>query len=172
MRGLGRPRARARGKKVFLRQDSNVFPCGAFAPRLLSARWVCHAEKFGSIILGFLRQYDLRPSVCFQSGSKKEWARLKKRRDTRFFDSRAKRRRNGHSSPADAVSIGSGALYRRNGTVHSSVRSHHTVASHPDVPRHHHCRPVALFVGVWGAPHGQISWMLSLGVADGRIWMV
>jgi hypothetical protein len=77
-----------------------------------------------------------------------------------------------HSSPAGAVSIGPSGLDRRTGAVHSSVRSCDIVGSQPTVPRRHHCRPVASSGGVWHALRGQVGRILSLGLADGRMWTV
>ena len=76
----------------------------------------------------------------------------------------------GRSSPAGAVSVGPGVLDRRNGAVRSSVRSHRILGPQAGVPRRHHCAPAARFQGVWHALRGQSGRLLSLGLADRRIW--
>ena len=86
------------------------------------------------------------------------------------MDRGPKRTKPDHSSPADAVSIGPGALNRRTGAIRSSVRSHPVVGSQPGVFRRHHCRPPALFRHVWHALRGQSGRMRSLGAARQRLW--
>ena len=64
--------------------------------------------------------------------------------------------------------MGPSGLDRRTSIVRSSVRSHDFAGSQPSVPRHHHCRPPALFAPFWHALRGRSGRMHSLGVA--RRW--
>ena len=81
-------------------------------------------------------------------------------------------RNGGRSSRAGAVRMGPSALYRRTGTVRSSVRSPHIVGSQRSEPRRHHCRPAVRFGAIWHALRDQSGRMPSLGVAHQRIWLV
>jgi hypothetical protein len=74
-----------------------------------------------------------------------------------------------HSSPPSTASIGPSALDRRTGAVRSSVRSHRSVGSRPDVPRRHPCRPATLLGGVCHALGAQSSRPPAPCLADRRI---
>ena len=78
-------------------------------------------------------QYDSRENEC----RKNSLARNEKGEagDSRRRASRTKRARDGHSSPVGAVSVGPSALDRRTSTIHSSVRSHHSVRWLRGAPR-------------------------------------
>ena len=67
--------------------------------------------------------------------------------------------------------MGPSALYRRTGTVRSSVRSPHIVGSQRSAPRRHHCRPAPRFCSEMTSPRPVLAglprcgWQLS---ASGR----
>ena len=81
-------------------------------------------------------------------------------------------RNGGRSSHAGAVWMGPSALYRRTGTVHSSVRSPHIVGSQRSAPRRHHCQPVARFCSEMTVSAASAGRPPSLWVAAQRIWPV
>ena len=81
-------------------------------------------------------------------------------------------RNGGHSSRAGAVRMGPSALYRRTGTVRSSVRSPHIVGSQRSAPRRHHCRPAPRFCSEMTVSAASAGRPPSLRVAAQRIWPV
>ena len=81
-------------------------------------------------------------------------------------------RNGGRSSHAGAVRMGPSALYRRTGTVRSSVRSPHIVGSQRSAPRRHHCRPAPRFCSEMTVSAASAGRPPSLRVAAQRIWPV
>ena len=81
-------------------------------------------------------------------------------------------RNGGRSSRAGAVRMGPSALYRRTGTVRSSVRSPHIVGSQRSAPRRHHCRPAPRFCSKMTVSAASAGRPPSLRVAAQRIWLV
>ena len=81
-------------------------------------------------------------------------------------------RNGGRSSRAGAVRMGPSALYRRTGTVRSSVRSPHIVGSQRSAPRRHHCRPAPRFCSEMTVSAASAGRPPSLRVAAQRIWPV
>ena len=81
-------------------------------------------------------------------------------------------RNGGRSSRAGAVRMGPSALYRRTGTVRSSVRSPHIVGSQRSAPRRHHCRPAPRFCSEMTVSAASAGRPPSLWVAAQRIWPV
>ena len=79
-------------------------------------------------------------------------------------------RNGGRSSHAGAVRMGPSALYRRTGTVRSSVRSPHIVGSQRSAPRRHPCRPAARFCSEMTVSAVSAGRPPSLQVAAQRIW--
>ena len=81
-------------------------------------------------------------------------------------------RNGGRSSRAGAVRMGPSALYRRTGTVRSSVRSPHIVGSQRSAPRRHHCRPAPRFCSEMTVSAASAGRPPSLLVAARCIWLV
>ena len=94
--------------------------------------------------------------------------------DTKSFQrkSGSDARNGGHSSRAGAVRMGPSALYRRTGTVRSSVRSPHIVGSQRSAPRRHHCRPAPRFCSEMTVSAASAGRPPSLWVAAQRVWPV
>jgi hypothetical protein len=81
-------------------------------------------------------------------------------------------RKNGHSSPGGAGSVGPSALDRRSTTSCSSVRSHRAVRSQRSALRRHHCRPPAPFGAIWQRLRASAGRLPSLRAAGQRFWPV
>jgi hypothetical protein len=154
-----RPRARARGKKVFLRQDSNVFPCGAFAPRLLSALGSAAPKSLVPSSWDFCGNTICALQSAFSLLKKRVGEAQKEKRHPIFRLSGKTQAKRPHRIEGTAPSA---ALCE---ATTPSLRSPTFLA----YPRHHHCRPVALFVGGlpaarlagcsrWGWPMGASGW--------------
>ena len=163
-----------KNKKARPSEDSNARPARRRRPRINLAG--CRqggkhaaAENFGYLILSSPRCAAERrsPEITVDGRGHQP------SKSSRIGRDRGPNARNCcHSSPAGAVSIGPSGLDRRTGAVHSSVRSRDIVGSQPTVPRRHHCRPAASSGGVWHARRGLVGRILSLGLADRRMWTV